>query len=168
MAIIYGPRQRDPSSRVNPSRWFMLAYADDDCGGKFRVGYCSGWREFECPPDLDEETGEEMRREHDRARAFRNKFHDDGHATAQGASECFADYLLDLRLELDHADAEALQPCLECGAPTQTFAVIRIASFWDEYRLCPEHLSRPLVAKFRLVQQANGPQMGTVSTKEST
>ena len=126
-------RQRDNEER----RWFYTTKAG---GHTWAIGYCAG------PPDPDggQLIGlafwEQWLKQ---CEPFKDKFHDDGHATAEEAAECYRQHLLDLRSRYDVTLGD-YNPCLECGELTNKAAQVE---GWHTFRLCALHLTPEVVAK---------------------
>lgn len=100
--------------------------------GIFPVGYCAGFlepEEFERVgihlPDRDKELQEK----------FRDKYHKDGHETADEACECYRQYLIDHESRfLKHSDE--LRKCEICGEWTDTMVMVGQSRM---YELCENH-----------------------------
>lgn len=111
----YQPRQREKSLR-----WDFTCKNNKQI---WPIGYCSG-RSVGGPHD--------------------DKYHDDGHASAEEASECYRQYLLDNRLVFEDGEGrKTMRVCQhpECDEFTAGTAEIELCVF----HLCDEHRTREVV-----------------------
>lgn len=140
----YGPRQRETNGR-----WDYTNRNDDRI---YPVGYCAGWREHS-PDVLGEAVAARLNAD---IEPFRDKYHKDGHPTADDACACYRDYLLDQHLRLvrwDHTvNGELLRPgtlelCHADGCTEYTAHHATISKVLERWPLCDEHLSREEVEK---------------------
>lgn len=131
----YQPRQRE-----SDGRWDYTRRNDDHIHA---VGYCAGWREWKDMQFLvDPAYNEHLRRQHEaQTLPHKDKYHSDGHATPDEASECYKSYLMDQRLRLNLTDANSMQKCQVCGKFTQLFAELDCKA----WRLCETHNHRQAV-----------------------
>lgn len=113
----------EPRQRQSDQRWDFTCQNDDHV---WSVGYCRAYRS-----DYDRES-------------FADKYHADGHETAEAAAECYRQFVLDqhLRLMGEGRPGEHRQ-CEVCGEMTSLFAEIRNGSIWP---LCKAHNNRETVA----------------------
>jgi hypothetical protein len=75
---------------------------------------------------------------------YDNKYHDDGHASAEEASECYRQYLLDNRLVFDEGEgSRTMRVCQYpgCDEFTSGMAEIEFCVFY----LCDSHRTREIV-----------------------
>jgi hypothetical protein len=130
----YQARQREKDHR-----WDYTKGNDDDIRP---VGYCAGWREWK-PFDLyDEAHNDQWKREwEEKLLPHKDKYHSDGHATAEEAAECYKRYLLDHRLKLNLKDPNSAHKCEACGDLTQFLADLD-SHYWI---LCERHNNRETV-----------------------
>lgn len=144
----YAARQRADSLR-----WCYTV----DYGGLIQAtGYCAGdfdtlWPE---PPEDAESllppTGffgwDEYRKWREKYSSYRDKFHGDGHATADEAQACYREYLLDHRVNYDLAGRATTQhSCQHLGCDGWTHRAVLLDNthfFW----LCDEHRNRNEIA----------------------
>lgn len=127
-----------PLQRADDSRW---RYTCTNGGGTFPVGYCAGF------PNFDGVTwiGEQMiAAALAKAEPHREKYHCDGHATAEEAVACYRRYQLDLESRFDCQHSDKQERCLECQAWTQGFALIGQSHVIP---LCDEHRNPEIAAK---------------------
>lgn len=125
----YAPRQR------RDGRWDYTRKNNNDI---WPEGYCSKYTEWWIylekqgwPCNAEEKTCYEK---------HKDKHHTDGHATAEEASQCYRQYLLDHSLRLGEKCSEGERHrCKICGRWTQLYATVVNHSIWD---LCEEHNNR--------------------------
>lgn len=148
MARIHSPRQRQ-----SDMRWDFTVSSDEE-GWAHASGYCVGWKD----PDV---TNEELRKkfgdnylirpdEAAKMRQFQSKYHSDGHATAQKASDCHDEYELDFELHFSENPNEMLK-CACCGDFTTGRAKLGTFGY---YTLCSSHQTRDDVKKVREEERA--------------
>lgn len=106
--------------RTSDGRW---DYTCQNGAGTFPLGYCSG-------PELAHYSPAE----------FHTKFHDDGHATAEGAEACHRAYELDCETKF-HEHPDEQKKCQVCGAWTMKCAFVG-NTFLHRFELCEAHLNR--------------------------
>lgn len=144
MARIYQPLQRQ-----SDGRWNMTVSSDDE-RWTHAVGFCSGTFDQVWPPhnpSLPERVAAwgsveayEADREKHRVHAF--AYHDNGHATAAEAAECYDRYCRTLhRRDFDEKDVQ--RPCAICGAWTQHRVMVGEVRL---FALCSKHLADKDVA----------------------
>ena len=78
-------------------------------------GYCAGWRHDEQIPSYLEGLRERFEADRAHDEPLREKFHTDGHASAEEAVACFYAYCLD---HLREFSARGYMICDVCEAPT--------------------------------------------------
>lgn len=110
------------------------------------IGYCQGWEMVQRRIDryedhehpvmqMDEERIEKLK-------AHKDKFHDNGHATKEGARACYQEYLLDFQLDLDSSlQTAGKHTCMAEGCEEETRQMIPVGSYF-QFLLCPEHQNR--------------------------
>lgn len=135
----------EPRQRESDKRWDYTSRNDNRV---HPLGYCAGTFD-KVWPEWDESRVAWPSREHyeaDRARAseHRDKYHGDGHATAEEACACYRDFMLDQRLHLDGRMQDQQLRCRECGTFTDRAA--RIGSH-ELIPLCDEHRTREVVER---------------------
>lgn len=67
-----------------------------------------------------------------------DNFHQGGHATAEGAKECYRQYLLDTMLRLDYENPNQEAKCMQCEEWTRRGAKL----LSEIIPLCPTHCTR--------------------------
>ena len=123
----------EPKQRQSDQKW-------DFTRNNRPAGYCQAFKEF------DKEFVENWKipeREVEKHNSFANKYHDDGHETSAGACECYKEYMLDHKLQLDHEDRNQQRKCQVCGEWTTKFAMLDCSLF----HLCDDHRNREEVSK---------------------
>jgi len=123
----------EPKQRKSDGRW-------DYTRNNHPTGYCHAFREF------DKEFVENFHisaSEVEKHNSFANKYHADGHESADEACECYKQYQLDHQLQLDHEDPNEQRKCQVCGEWTTKFATLDYSIF----QLCDEHRTREEVEK---------------------
>jgi hypothetical protein len=121
----YAARQRQDG------RWDYTCMND---GRIWPVGYCMPYKEWWI--DLKEKMGYETRPEEiARYQAHQAQYHADGHATAEEACECYRQYLLDHKVQLNRSWDGGQFRCQVCGEWTQLFAEVDHQTF----NLCEKH-----------------------------
>lgn len=121
----FAARQRECDKR-----WDYTCKRD---GVIYPVGYCAGWRE----PQPGILTPGQIKEWLNEAIPHQDKFHNDGHATAEEARECYKQYLLDFSLHLN-CDASVALKCEMCDSLTTKRAKVD-SSTWA---LCDVHRTR--------------------------
>lgn len=139
---LYSPKQKPVDGR-----W---RYTLENSSGTMELGYCHAYRAW-AAEDIKYYDPASAQKEADRLNAlyapFQSKFHDDGHATAEEAVQCYRGYLLDLQLRFsEKPDPEKQHRCAVCGEWTQHAGWIagEAHHFWH---LCLAHQSREEVEK---------------------
>ena len=125
----FGPRQRE-----SDKRWDYTCRNDN---WVYPVGYCHEYRSLKngLMPVSDEQE-----REHER---FKDKYHTNGHVTADEACQCYKQYLLDRRFHTSQW-AGTQHQCNVCGEWTQTYVQI---GGYQTFDLCAKHANREEVEK---------------------
>jgi len=131
----YASRQR-----AKDQRWDYTCQNNDSV---WPVGYCHAYRELE-PMVRGGFDSESLERENAKLRQHQAKYHADGHPTADGACECYRQYLLDneLRLHGPPLKPDYLRPCAVCGEFTAGLAEVGHRA----WHLCDRHRNREEVA----------------------
>jgi len=139
MTIFYQPLQRE-----RDKRWDMTA-----CSGStptHAIGYCAGWREY-TREELEKTWGSDsalvnqILRDQEERRKDKDKYHSDGHETAEDAQHCYDTYLLDTGLVFGRSETEQ-HKCEVCGAWGQNTAYVRGDCLTPLHWLCDEHANR--------------------------
>lgn len=108
------------------------------------TGYCAGWREWEPLKIYDDAHNEHWKREwQEKILPHKDKYHSDGHATAEEAAECYKQYLLDQRLSMNRKSSNSMRKCGICGEFTQFFAELD----FQLWHLCEAHNNRESIEK---------------------
>lgn len=134
-----------PMRRESTNRWDYTSRTNSR--PPHPIGYCGGWRE-ETPEELAEMSRrlgadliESMKAERAKSEPFREKYHCDGHETADEAIACFDTYLLDQRLEFQvYPDMQ--RRCCVCGAWCMKRARIRGELVGGDHWCCDAHANR--------------------------
>lgn len=135
----YRPLQR------TDGRW---DYVCTNGAGTFPIGYCHEYRELKAEGVLAGFPKVHLDRENAEMAQHKDKYHGDGHATAEEAEACFKTFQLDQRLHLDGHQEDAQHKCLVCGEWTQGFAYLHGADVIQrEWKLCEAHRTRESVEK---------------------
>lgn len=129
----YGARQRE-----SDKRWDYTSH--NRRGGTHPIGYC---RKTDWTPEMRAEF-HMSDAEWDKIQAHKEKYHDEGHSTADEACACYRSYLLDNDLRLDHKTRDSQHRCEVCGEWTQGFATVSHSFRWF---LCDAHRNRDEVEK---------------------
>lgn len=139
MARIHQPRQRK-----SDSRWDYTISSDEE-GWAHPAGYCAGWREW-TEKDVQllfNGNAELAAKELAERLPFKQKYHKDGHATAEEATKCHREYELDQELHF-FVDPRSQEHCQVCGEWTQGRA--RLGEF-QYFILCNNHQKRSVVTE---------------------
>lgn len=115
-------------------------------------GYCRPYEPI--PEDGRIMPAEVAQRENEKMKPFIGNFHDDGHATAEEACECYKRYLLDTRLHLvaeEPVNASSQHKCEVCGKFTACNATV---GPYRLFTLCLEHQTREQVEKLLKVGES--------------
>ena len=134
MVRIYQPRQRE-----SDKRWDMTVSSDEE-GWCHAIGYCG-----EKPVDPSTQTHLPVHEVNSQGwyrdrEPFLDKYHRDGHATAQEADACWKEYQLDVELSF-HDVVDEARMCALCTRWTQRVAVIG-HEFSERIWLCEGHANR--------------------------
>lgn len=147
MARIHSPRQRQ-----SDMRWDFTVSSDEE-GWAHATGYCVGWKD---PDDSNKELSEKFGDhylirpdEAEKMRQFQAKFHSDGHATAQEASDCHDQYELDFELRFSENPDEMLK-CASCGDFTTGRCTV---GTFGRYVLCSSHQTPDEVKRVRAAER---------------
>lgn len=134
-----------PRQRIEDSRWDYTS--SNPRYGTHPIGYCRPWsdpREWEHIPEPERE------REHARLAPFQDRYHTDGHETAEEACACYKAYLLDLRLRLRRWESEeppqTLYLCAASGCGEHTAHRADVGGLGPSWPLCEIHLNRETVS----------------------
>lgn len=137
----YAARQRESDKRFD--------YTCLNDGRSWPVGYCHAYRPFD-EKDLQVVfmgNADWMAKENEKYGQHADKYHKDGHATAEEACSCYKKYLLDHKSRL-HAkkneEADELHKCAICGAWCANMGEVDHFHHWH---LCDEHLTRESLDK---------------------
>ena len=122
----YAARQR------KDGRWDYTCRNDDHI---YPVGYCSPYRE----PNGEWYWSENSIKKYQAEKEFH---HEDGHATAEEACECYRKYLLDTTLYLDGSSNNTAHKCKICDVWTNRYAQVDGTYTYD---LCDLHRTREVV-----------------------
>lgn len=114
-------------------------YTSERQGEIHAIGYCSAAPALESFERLGIHASEEYKRQ---LAENAEKFHTDGHETAEEACECYWQYLLDFRLQF-HEQIEELHRCKVCSEWTGKSVSVD-SRHWD---LCDKHCNRDEVEK---------------------
>lgn len=125
--------------RGTDGRWDMTVGSDEE-RWTHAIGYCHGWREYS-EDDFRKIPG--LKSEVERLRFHREKFHEDGHATAAEAEACWLRFQLDAELRFFEARDEQ-RKCEVCQVWTTGRAELgrEMPKYWT---ICPEHQTRHAV-----------------------
>lgn len=124
--------------RQTDKRW---DYTRRNDGHVIPVGYCRGWDEStreELVEQHGTDRGEMFHQAQEERRVHQDRYHDDGHETAEEACECYKRYLLDNRVNFEFGTTEDTQHRCEvegCENWTQKVAMVDHRT----YNLCDEH-----------------------------
>lgn len=134
----YQARQRE-----GDKRWDYTCMND---GRIWPIGYCVEYKEFSKDNlAFSHYTDEQLEKLNADQGQFREKYHVNGHETAEEAEDCYKEYLLDHRLKFykDESEEERHEKkCQICGILTTGRAEVDHSRHFD---LCPEHQSREKV-----------------------
>lgn len=147
MSNIWTARQR-----LADKKW-DYSVGSDESGVPHAVGYCAGWHDHtpEERQKLTERFGEGFLKSLDREKVaqlpFKEKYHTEGHATANEAIECYHEFLLDQQLRFSD-DMESQKKCKVCGAWTTHRAyLLGDGAFCGEVVLCQKDATRENVSQ---------------------
>lgn len=119
--------------RQTDNRWCFTNMND---GEVYAVGYCHAFHELDNSLPVTEEEKEQHR-------AFAHKYHSSGHPTEEEACECYKQYLMDNRLQLNRKMNDQKKKCQICQAWTDRYTTLGMTGF---FILCEEHNTREMVA----------------------
>lgn len=140
MTAYFGPLQRQDNMRWDYTR-------RTGSTGPYPIGYCAGWRDYtdqdyeEMKKKLGEHIVAEMKRDLEKREPFKEKYHFDGHATAEEAMECYDRYRLDHDLEFFERE-DVQRKCAICEAWTTGMGSFRGEHFGEHWPLCKEHQTK--------------------------
>ena len=141
-------RIHQPLQKQSTGRWDYTVSSDDE-GWAHATGYCAGWRDpDETDSWLKRHYGASMKvrpEEREKLHRFRDKFHSDGHATAEEAEACHDEYELDFELRF-REDQDVMKRCAVCGEFTTGRADL---GEFRRYAACKEHQTREAVKEVR-------------------
>lgn len=145
MARIYQPLQR-----VTDGRWNMTVSSDEE-NWTHTIGFCCGkfdqvWKPYSGDSDsLAWPTQEAYEAERARHAAHARFYHDNGHATADQALDCYRRYDVLLHRR-EYFEQDVKKPCVVCNTwtmhrvlvgtslPTELVLCIAHCTTWDVYR----------------------------------
>lgn len=136
MARIYRPLQKEGTGR-----WDYTISSDEE-GWAHATGYCTGWKDpDETDKLLAEKYGAMMKTRpetREKLYKFKDKFHSDGHATAEEAEACHREYELDFELRF-YEDQGTQKKCGVC----EEFTTGRVSlGEFGHYVACQKHQTR--------------------------
>ncbi len=134
-------RHYSAKQRQSDGRW------DYTCDNR-PEGYCGAFERF-WPEDASPEIPGYAEARAD-ALAHRDKYHTDGHATAQEACECYKRYLLDNRTRF-HVMSDQMRKCAACGAWTDRYAQV---GGYQIFALCESHCQAATLASLLTVGES--------------
>lgn len=134
------------ASQRKDGRWDYSAETD---GESRPVGYCAGWSEVS---DAEEAATPGLRKEREKLRANKAKFHKGGHDTLEEACACFRGFLLDTTRRAKASPQ--LHPCDFPGCQGSSDAGVTVDGEL-RWHLCKPHRNREA---FELLM----PQVGEV------
>lgn len=115
-------------------------------------GYC---RIYEPIPEDAKYMTKEMIIEYNAKMAkLAAKFHDVGHATEKEACDCYAEYLLDVSLQLHPTEPENADQQNRCQVCKKFTACHAFVGSYHIFILCPEHHNRDEVKKLLRVGES--------------
>lgn len=140
-----------PRQRQSDKRWDYTS-ANDNQKTCYAIGYCAPYRHWtdEQRERLGGYITDEMVAE---SEATKHKHHEDGHATAEEACECYKQYLLDHETSYDGHKQEPWSPCDICQKRTPSVVMV---SGWPKAHLCDEHRNRECLEKVLKVGESWG------------
>lgn len=135
-------RHYSAKQRARDGRW------DYTCG-QAPTGYCHAF-DVAWPQDLAEPVSGYAEA---RAAAIvhRDKYHEDGHATADDACACYKRFLLDNRLRTDGRISDQMRKCEACSAWTDRYAQV---GGHQMFVLCDNHCQAATVASLLTVGES--------------
>jgi hypothetical protein len=111
------------------------------------IGYCAGWKEHTDEEWAQMETQygpflvKQLREDLERRRPLKERYHSEGHATAEEAQHCHDTYLLDTALEFQRSETEQHR-CVVCNAWAQNQARLRGDLLGSDQWVCDDHATR--------------------------
>lgn len=107
------------------------------------IGYCAGWNYPRLIENLEPSNPLIVALEHEQAARlqFKDKYHKDGHATAEEAMACHDTFLLDTALEFRRSETEQHR-CVVCKAWAQNLVDVRGENIGPHHWVCDEHATR--------------------------
>lgn len=148
MARFYRVRQRQSDKR------FDMTVSSDDEGWCHPIGYCAGLKELVTDEDYQKAFPfaadnpamlKSFRADHEKRLPFKDKYHKNGHATAEEAEACHQEYEFDQELRFSTSEREQ-HKCEVCDAWCQGQA--HLGEF-NRFYVCPEHANRQGVEQAR-------------------
>lgn len=127
--------------RETDGRWDFTCRNDDQI---WPVGYCRAYRPFTGNELWMVGGAEHAAYENAKEEPFKDKYHEDGHATADEAADCYRLYVLDHRIRLNEEAADEQRKCEVCGEWTTLRASVDHGAGWP---LCVLHNNREEVEK---------------------
>lgn len=128
--------------RKKDGRWDFTVLND---GNVRSCGYCTAWEEILRVRERAAEMGLPTNPHHDALiDSFQDKFHGDGHETPEEASECYKEYVLDIRTSYTTGTRSTKHLCVAegCEEYTSFGANADGRVFW----LCNTHRNRETVS----------------------
>lgn len=123
------------AQRIKSKRW---DYACSNSSGTYPLGYCSG---FPKPAEAGSTFEAMAKVSIERAEPFREKYHEDGHATSGEAVACYEGFLLDQRLRF-FDDPTSQERCEVCDLWTQGRGDFTGTTRYTLLVLCKDHQAR--------------------------
>lgn len=134
-----------PLQRKSDKRWDYTSRTGST--PTHAIGYCAGWREHteEEWARMEEQYGpflvRQLKADLERRRPLKERYHSDGHATAEEAEHCHDTYMLDTALEFRRSETEQHR-CAVCNEWAQTATDFRGESIGPHHWLCDAHANR--------------------------
>ena len=123
----------EPKQRKSDGKW-------DYTRNGLAAGYCQNFKPIEKESVEQFRISDELVEKHN---GCADKYHTNGHDSADEACECYKQYQLDYQLQLDHEDKNQQRKCEVCGEWTTKFAMLDCSLF----HLCDKHRTRDEVEK---------------------
>lgn len=130
----FGPRERC-NELAGIGVWDYTMGTDE--GHITPVGYCQAWYEYsaaEFSEMFSQYSVQALIDEQEFRRRHKAKYHIIGHKSAEEASACYRQFLIDNCISVVDFDSE--NPCNKCGVPTKR--VVYIGSI-PRFRFCADH-----------------------------
>src|SRR5260221_6767726 len=124
----------EPRQRESDRRWDYTSMNDRVI---HPIGYCHAYN----PPSPDDWLYQTSKDYWDDLAQHKDKFHIDGHATPEEASDCYRQYLLDNRLDFNRR-MDVYRPCQIYCALTNLHVYV---DGWSKAILCVQHQNRESV-----------------------